>query len=145
MRERQCIRFWTEFCEYLRQRGSQLQSRTSKERQFIDFRTEIPGLAVRAGQRIKGGLSAALILRGSNAAAEFQALQEQQAEIEQECGESLSWDILSSENQVNFGNMDVDVTDEADWPNQQEWLATNLEKLVEVFCPRILELRAADG
>lgn len=147
-RDRQCRRYWTGLCDDLRQRGSQLESlepMVSDYKHYRDFRIGIPRLAVRAGQRVKGGLSAALILRGSNATAEFQALQEQQAEIEQECGESLSWDILSSENQVNFGNMDVDVTNETDWPNQHEWLATKLEKLVEVFRPHILEFRAADG
>lgn len=35
--------------------------------------------------------------------------------------------------------------DERDWPNQHEWLATNLERLVEVFHPRILELRANEA
>ena len=151
-RERQSRKFWTEFCEYLRRRGSQLQSRTSKERHFIDFRIGIRGIAVRVRQQVRAGgphggrgLSAALILQGPNRTAEFQLLREQQTEIENECGESLSWDVLLSENQVNFRNMDEDVTNETDWPNQHEWLATKLEKLVEVFCPRIMELRAADG
>ena len=57
-RERQCRRYWTELCDDLRQRGSELQSRTSKERHFIDFRIGISGVAVRAGQRVGEGLSA---------------------------------------------------------------------------------------
>ena len=80
--------------------------------------------------------------------AEFQSLKEQQAEIENECSESLSWYAVSSEKRVTFinadTNADTDVTNETDWGNQHEWLATNLEKLVEVFRPRILELRPAD-
>ena len=68
-------------------------------------------------------------------------LQEQQAEIENEYGESLSWYAVKKENCVNVATMDVDVTDETDWPNQHKWLATKLKKLVEVFHPRILELR----
>ena len=152
-RQRQSRRFWMELCDYLRQRGSQLESlepMVSDYNHYRDFRIGIPGLAVRARQQVKEGrregkgLSTALILRGRNATAEFQSLKEQQAEIENECGESLSWVCLSSEKRVNFGNRDVDVTNEIDWCNQHEWLATHLEKLVEVFRPRILNLRAAD-
>lgn len=142
-----------ELCDYLRQRGSQLESlepMASDYKHYRDFRIGgIPGVAVRARQQVRAGgprggrgLSAAFILRGHNATAEFQLLREQQAEIENECGESLSWDVLLSENQVNFRNMGVDVTNEADWGNQHEWLAAKLGRLVQVFRPRILKLRA---
>lgn len=154
-RERQSRRFWAGLCDYLRQRGSQLESlesMASDYKHYRDFRICISGCAVRARQQVRAGgprggkgLSAAFILRGRNATAEFQLLREQQIDIENECDESLSWDVLLSENQVNFINMEVDVTNETDWCNQYEWLATKLEKLVEVFRPRILELRAATG
>ena len=146
-RQRLSRRFWMELCDYLRQRGSQLASlepMASDYKHYRDFRIGIPGLAVRASQRVRKGLGAALILRGPKATSEFQSLEEQQAEIENECGEPLSWYAVSSEKRVAFINTDVDVTNAADWCNQHEWLATNLERLVEVFRPRILKLRAAD-
>jgi len=74
---------------------------------------------------------------------EFQSLKDQQAKIEKECGESLSWYAVSSEKRVAFINMAVDVTNKTDWGNQHKWLSTNLEKLVKVFRSRISELRAA--
>ncbi|RKU22899.1 hypothetical protein C6503_03815 [Candidatus Poribacteria bacterium] len=146
-RSEQSRRYWAGLCVYLRQRGSELESlepMVSDYKHYRDFQIGIPGLAVRASQRVRKGLGAAFILRGPNATSELQSLQEQQAEIENECGESLSWYAVSSEKRVAFINTDVDVTNATDWCNQHEWLATHLEKLVEVFRPRILELRAAD-
>lgn len=152
-RERQSRRFWMELCVYLRQRGSQLESlepMVSDNNHYRDFLIGVPGVAVRARQQERAGtrdgrgLSAAFILRGRNRTEESRLLQEQQAEIENKYGESLSWYAVKKENCVNVATMDVDVTDETDWPNQHEWLATKLEKLVEVFRPHILELRAAD-
>ena len=87
------------------------------------------------------GLSVAFILDGQNRTAEVQGLQEQQAEIENKWGESLSWHDLLNSTRVEASNLEVDVTNEADWPNQHKWLATKIERLVEVFRPRILQLR----
>ena len=149
-RQRQSRRFWGQFCDYLRQRGSQLESlepMESDKEHYRDFPIGVPGVAVRArqqkrqGTRDGRGLSAAFILRGCNRTEESRLLQKQQVGIENEYGESLSWYAVKKEICANVATMDVDVTDETDWPNQHEWLATKLEKLVEVFRPRILKLR----
>ena len=42
-----------------------------------------------------------------------------------------------SEKRIAFRRADVDVTDETDWSNQHEGLASKFEKLNEVFRPRI--------
>ena len=146
-REIQSRRFWTEFCDHLRQRGSQLRPLepiVSDYKHYKDFQIGIPGFAVRASQRIREGLGAAFIMRGANASTYFDALLEQQAEIHKDCGESLSWYPTRSEKRVAFIKQDTDVTDATDWPNQHAWLASKLEKLNEVFCPRIMALNAAD-
>ena len=146
-RDKQNIRYWTELCGHLRQRGSQLhplEPIVSDYKHYRDFQINLPGFAVRASQRIKKGLGAAFIMRGANASTNFSTLLEQQAEIHKECGESLSWYPTPSEKRVAFIKQDVDVTDEADWPNQHAWIASKLEKLNEVFRPRIMTLNTAD-
>lgn len=42
-----------------------------------------------------------------------------------------------SQKRVAFSNQGVDPTDENDSPNQHEWLADTLEKLYDVFHPRL--------
>lgn len=144
-RKRQSIRFWKEFCNHLRQRGSQLgplEPIKSDYKHYRDFQTGIPYFAVRASQRLKEGLGAAFIIKGRAATTYFNALMEQQAKIHKECGESLSWYPVDSEKRIAFIKEDADVTDEKDWPNQHKWLATKLEKLNEVFRPRIERLKS---
>ena len=69
------------------------------------------------------------------------SLEAQKAKIEDECGERLSWYPVEGEKRIAFRRADVDVTDETDWPNQHEWLASKFEKLNEVFRPRIERMR----
>ena len=144
-RKKQSIKFWGQFCNYLRQRDSQLKplgTMKSDYKHYRDFQIGIPNFAVRAGQRVKKGLDAALIIKGPAATTYFNVLIEQQAEIHKECGESLSWYSVYSEKRIAFRKEDADPTDEKDWINQHEWLATKFEKLNEVFRPRIEKLKS---
>lgn len=145
-RELQNIRYWTDFCDYLRQRGSQLESRTSKSRHFIDFRIGT-GCFLRARQVIGGQNGHAItvgvgfILKG-NARNYFDELKEKQAEIKKEFGEELQWLAdRDTEKRIDLRRYDLDPTDESDWPHQHEWMATKLEKLNEVLGPWVEALR----
>ena len=143
-RQRQSIRYWKELCDHLKSRGSELRPLEPMEsdyKHYRDFPIGIPGFSVRAGQRLKEGIDAAFIIRGPNASDVFETLGEQKAKIEDECGEPLSWYPVESEKRIAFLKKDVDVTDETDWPDQHEWLASKFEKLIEVFRPRIEDMR----
>ena len=142
-KERQNVKYWTKFCDHLSQRGSQLQSRTSKVRHFIDFRIDT-GCFLRARQVINPStaITVAFVMKGT-AKTYFHSLKEQQAEIENEFGESLRWfSGWETESHVWLIKEDIDPTDEEDWPNQHEWIATKLEKLNEIFRPRIERLKS---
>ena len=128
-REVQNIQYWNAFCDYLIQRGTEFRrpSLVAIERHFINLPMGIPNFALRASQRLKEGLGAALIIRGSNAGAYFRALEEEQAQIRVECGEYLSWySGASTEKRIAFIKADADPTDEQDWSNQHEWIASKL-------------------
>ena len=149
-REKQNVRYWNDFCDELKSRGSQFQFQfpTYREAHYIKFRIEKKcGVMVRQVIKPKPGeLSVVFYIQGSNAITFFDALKEQQAEIEKEFGESLEWwgNIRSGEQRLGLIKVDVNPADETDWPNQHEWLATKLEKVNEVFRPRIVALDAGD-
>ena len=73
-------------------------------------------------------------------------LKQQQEEIEREFAEPLEWNErpLYAYNWIFLRKTDIDPTDETDWPNQHEWLASKLELFDKVFRPRIKALNAAD-
>ena len=145
-REKQNVRYWNDFSDELKARGSQLQFPTYRRNHYIEFTIEKKcGVMVR--QVIKprpGELSVVFYMRGPNAITFFEALKEQQAEIDKEFGESLGWwgEVHRGEQRLGLIKSDINPADETDWPNQHEWLATKLEKLIEVFRPRIVALNA---
>ena len=148
-REKQKVRYWNDFCDHLNSRGSQFQFPTYRGNHYINFRIE-EKCWVMVRQVIKpkpGELTITLCIEGPNRENVFNALREQQAEIENEFGESLEWQGIRGrerrdQKRLHLIKADVDPADETDWPNQHEWLATKLEKFNEVFRPRIVALNA---
>ena len=92
-REKQKVRYWNDFCDHLNSRGSQFQFPTYRGNHYINFRIE-EKCWVMVRQVIKpkpGELTITLCIEGPNRENVFNALREQQAEIENEFGESLEW------------------------------------------------------
>ena len=146
-RKTQNRRYWTEFCGYLKLRGSQLHSPTptSKEKHYIDFRIGI-GCVVRARQVINSkygpiAITVAFVMIGT-AKTYFHSLMTQQQTIEEEFGEYLKWwfSEQKKESHIYLERKDMDPADEQDWSNQHEWIASGLERFNEVFRSRIEKL-----
>ena len=147
-REKQNVRYWNDFCDELKSRGSKFQFPTYREAHYIEF-----GIGERCGVMVRqvikpkpGEISIVFYMRGSNAMTFFDALKEQQATIDQEFGESLQWwgEVHRGEQRLGLIKTDVNPADETDWQNQHKWLATKLEKFNKVFRPRIMALNAGD-
>ena len=150
-REKQNVRYWNDFCDELESRGSHLQFRTSRKEYYIkseierncgvDYRMMVRQVIRLRPREISVEFC---IIGGPNARTFFDALMEQQAEIEEEFGESLEWREKGprGDRRLRLKKSDVNPADERDWPNQHEWLATKLEKVNEVFRPRIVALDA---
>ena len=145
-RERQNVRYWNGFCDHLQSRGSQLKFPTYRQSHYLKFRIgERYGVMVR--QVIKprpGQISAVFYMRDPGAKTLFDTLKEQQAQINNEFGEPpLKWwgAVRRGEQRLALIKEDADPDDEADWPDQHKWLADQLEKIIEVFRPRIERIR----
>ena len=114
---------------------------------YRDFRMKkLTGCYIRVSQRVrvpqpaKPGICAAFVMKGS-AQDFFHSLIEQQTEIENELGENFyCHEVVQGETQLYVKLKDCDVTEKTDWPRQHEWLAMKVEKLNEVFRPRIESL-----
>ncbi len=152
-REKRNVRYWNDFCDELKSRGSHLQFRTSRKEYYIKSKIERNcgvdyRMMVRKVIRLRPREISVefCIIGGPNARTFFDALMEQQAEIEEEFGESLEWREKGprGDRRLRLKKADVNPDDETDWPNQHGWLATKLEELNKGFRRRIVALDAGD-
>ena len=87
-----------------------------------------------------------LQIRGTDAKAFFGLLREQQDDIEREYNHRLDWKELPKQAVSRIVHVldDVDPFDEANWPQQHEWLADRLNAMHRVFSRRVQNLDLAD-
>lgn len=133
-------RYWSQFCDYLEQRGSQLRSNTAKSGHYIDFMIDTNvGFRIRQVIRPQPGEVTIQFFMREDAKKYYPLFCQQKVEIENEFGEKLVWlEEKYGDSRVCLIRTDMKLTkDEANWPEQHEWLASNLEKLYDVFHPRL--------
>ena len=140
------IKFWTELRDHMKQTGSQLRFPSIGPGAFLMFGM---GKSINMDPYFrtqKKAIGITLYTTGRNSTAHFHLLKNQQAEIEEEFGEPLEWEELSGykSSRISLRKEDTDPANEANWPNQHEWLASNLELFDKIFRPRIKVLNAAD-
>ena len=147
-------RYWRELLRYLQQEGIQLQARqpgANDRFQVFDigrrgfcletcFYERDPVLRVPA-------ITVRLRMSGRDGPAHYHLLERDSDAIVSELGETPNWKEYPPHRNLNLVYVykaNMDVTDEADWPNQHAWMASKLKKFNEVFQPRIMTLNAAD-
>ncbi|MCY4553055.1 MAG: DUF4268 domain-containing protein [Candidatus Poribacteria bacterium] len=140
--QKQNEQYWAAFFEELPSDELGLKIPNIYDSHYRDFHMRITGCYIRVSQRVKPlAIGAAFVMKGS--AQDFlHSLIKQQAEIENELGEKFNYyEGVQGETQIYVELKYCDVTDKTDWSDQHQWLAMKLEKLVEVFRPRIEKLK----
>ena len=140
-------KFWEEFVEHLRVHESSLSPPRPNPQSWMTFRIGRSNFHIAASLSIqRRDISIWLRMKKKDATAHFYLLKEQQEKIEKEFGEPLEWNELpnTESSRISLRKEDTDPTDETDWANQHEWMASKLELFDKVFRPRIKALNAAD-
>ena len=147
--------FWKGFYEYVGQHGQRIELvSTPQARSWMATgRVERPGFllsAIASTYSENGGyeLRAELSIRRGESSAKYQdLLLSQQVVIEQQIGEELKWTPIGTSNDRRiYSRRDVDLYDLNDRGAQYTWLLDQLEKLHQVFAPRIRDLESiSDG
>jgi hypothetical protein len=92
-----------------------------------------------------GELRAQLLIQNRNAQAVFRALLKDRDQIEKDFGEKLEWSEIEDVNRRRiFVRRDADVDNKAQWPEQAEWLLTQVESLHRALAQRVRALRLDD-
>ena len=132
--------YWAGLWELLDKVRSPLTGSKPQPRHWTNFaigRSKFKLDAVMNSQ--KHFIQAGLYISASDAAAYFELLRQDQAEIEGEFGSPLDWRELPNKkaSRIVFRKSDVDPTDRDDWQAQHTWFRETLEKLDRVFRPRV--------
>ena len=146
----QLERFWMQWSDYMIQIGKPLKYPEPGPWRYRNFDPERYGSefhidAYRLNEKKEIGFR--LYIGGQNAIAYFHLLKEQQEEIEREFAEPLEWGEGSEYESpgIFLRKMNIDLTDETDWPNQHEWFASKLELFDKAFGPRLKALKATNS
>jgi len=84
-----------------------------------------------------------LYITGEEASERLVQLEEEKSQIEEELGFKPEWGVQSPEartRRISHYLRDIDPTDEADWINQHNWIANNLNAMYRVFVDRVKNL-----
>lgn len=129
-------RFWSTFNEVLSQRARTINQRKPAPQNFMDYSIGRTNALVRIGlstQRRRQRI--ALYVQGLLKETWFCELEAQKDTIEEDFGARLQWEPMPEKQSARIGIelADCDPANEADWPRQQEWLATQLQTFLRVF------------
>jgi hypothetical protein len=137
------IRYWTALGDTIRSRKSSLKPQKGLAQQWTNLSIGRANFSIVASATDQNGtIRAELALTGPHAKLAFAKLLEGREEIDAAYGPGLDWDEMPGRKQTRISEtrFDVDIWDEASWPEQHAWLATRLEKLYAIFHDRVRKL-----
>ena len=140
------LRFWTRFCEYLREIDSPVKPPTSTIKPFISYRISKGGFSIGAYRSTRYNLTwVDLRITAPDRIAYFGLLMEMKDDIESEIGRPLDWrkDPGLKASHIRSAH-NTDPTDEADWNRQMKWLDETLQAFFRVLPQRVQKLDLAD-
>lgn len=139
----QHLEFWTQFTDYMEQRGNDIILPDPKTHHCFDIRIGTRDTVIRAWRYKKTDIGVTLDLGGTKGKGNYYILQKQEKEIQVSFDTALEWDERPDKinSRITLRKNETDPTDEIDWENQKEWLATYVELFYKVFKPRIDEIK----
>lgn len=141
------LRYWQTFRDRLAERKSPVRFPKPRAQSWMNCSigrsgfSLVPTVNTRSNQ-----IGVEVYLMPPDAKAFFYLLRNDKDVIEAELGYALDWQALPDRKGCRIARFreDTDPIHEANWPNQQAWLAETLEQFDRVFRPRIRVLDASD-
>lgn len=144
------LRFWTAYKQYMEDKGSFVRCQKPLPQNWTNHaigRTGVHLSATVSQWNFETGAKgpetrAVLYLDGPNAKTEFAALAAQKETLERSLGFPLTW--YNPDNKAAcsiYTKQNEDFQNEAQWPQQFEWLRQRMEAMHKVFAPVVRNLR----
>ncbi|HEY3283119.1 MAG TPA: DUF4268 domain-containing protein [Armatimonadota bacterium] len=142
-----CLDYWTSFRDFLSNSGSPLRSQKPLPQSWTLFALGRSNLYLMATISNRGQwVSASLVLSGPDAKGHFRALLQERQEIDLGLGGQAEWREMpeKKESHIVLRLPQTDPSDQEQWPVQHQWLRQSLERLRQVFGPRVRGLVPVD-
>ena len=140
--------YWGDFLQVLNESGGPVSgNRTPQPQGWMSFSIGRSGFSLDAVARsTKQEIRTELYISGGKAFFHLLEKQKQSIEKEFEPNVSLEWEELPdrASSKIVIYLKDVDPTNRGDWHNQHRWLASMINKMHQVFSPRVRNLNADD-
>ncbi|MCP5303441.1 MAG: DUF4268 domain-containing protein [Pseudomonadales bacterium] len=139
------LEFWQGFIEELENHNSIIRVRKPRPQHWMNFSIGRSEFRMSADMNTRERrIGAQVTTLGPDAKPHFYLLQEDKEAIEAEFGRALVWREASKYGIIAIRNRELDPNDRTNWPAQHRWMRQTLERLHEVFAPRIKLLDAGD-
>lgn len=140
------LEYWTSFREYILAQGkSVIKPRKPHPQHWADFAIGHSYFGLQAVvHQAKQYINVSVVIIGPNENAYFHKLKADQATIDAEVGQTVTWYELPEKKSsyLTLYLQGVNPTARPDWPRQHEWMLKSLEALYHAFAPRIKMLDA---
>jgi hypothetical protein len=134
------LEYWTELKEYFEAKGTKIKSQKPSPQHWTNFAIGKSDYHMAAVHSVRDKfIRVEFLINGNDSKEKFDELKEKyELDSYDKIDKQLIWDKLE-ERKVSwvYIQKDVDVNNKSDWPNQFQWILTNLEKMDDFFRPKL--------
>jgi hypothetical protein len=141
------LEYWGAFRDYITTNSTIIKPRKPLPQHWYNFAIGRSKFRLQTfANTVQNRIGVELVMTGPYAKPHYYLLEEQKDEIEAELGFPLMWRELPTKiaSRLTLRKPDTDPKKKSDWPEQHQWLLEKLERVHNVFSPRILALDAGD-
>ena len=134
------LEYWTELKEYFEAKGTKIKSQKPSPQHWTNFAIGKSDYHMSAVHSVRDKfIRVEFLINGNDSKEKFYELKEKyELDSYDKIDNQLIWDKLEGR-KVSwvYIQKDVDVNNKSDWPNQFQWILTNLEKMDDFFRPKL--------
>lgn len=141
------LEYWTALSELLSSESKLIKPQKPLPQHWANYAIGKSNFTLIAVVNIRDKrLEVHLVIYGQDRIEYYNLLEQQRNQIEKEAMETFKWRELPSnkESHIQLEKLNIDPTNRSDWPNQHEWLKTNLELFHKIFSQRIKKLNPTE-
>jgi len=134
------LEYWTELKGYFEAKGTKIKSQKPSPQHWTNFAIGKSDYHMSAVHSVRDKfIRVEFLINGNDSKEKFDELKEKyELDSYDKIDNQLIWDKLEGRNvSWVYIQKDVDVNNKSDWPNQFQWILTNLEKMDDFFRPKL--------